>query len=674
MARSGMQVFNAEIKIYSGVPITKGRQIAFSTKAKQTAYFESKRVTTIANCKNIKLLGKQGVVRLNLTKAQLAQAQMISFKSPNFDDTIIYAHLIYPYTYVNNQCYAFAFQIDLIQTFMFDMTCNPTTVLEREHMSATDAATAATNPWDPDLWQLRTPEGLAYSRTMEPLNYDFSTEGGRVFDTPYMQDGTETSYLVYLSRIDFDYLDEGALPGFEPSEEFQDLIDWLINPTDGSACWCLVPGTAYYEGLVYNIPNNFFNTQNYIMCFNMSTMGKDKLDWLLGRLTKWGVLSSIVNIYKVPAEMFEFCVVRDLTTVDVIGKDTTISAPTVTLDPKLYNFPFSYLRLISPSGDQKELQYEKFSSMQSGSGSLQLTTVSDVADTPKLIVNPVGYENQGVVYGATYTDLDPMNAMIFDQVPTAPYNIDAFAAAMSAKAQELVRNHTNVQEMDFLLQGYALEARGEQVGYDYASYGAQTALDVASNLTGGGTSVANPKLPGVSDVMGFIHNTDMFEYNSKQVMGANLELAYQKDMVNEAALTLTSDLNTSTLRNYKRTKPAYASAQYIKPNGIGVSHYSAYEFFDILYVHAHLLESVMEQYDAYFRTYGYTSGRVGVPYICNFMKGTGDQPDWRTQPDGTKTTYCKTSPSAFTGRSYDVNSEWENVFDSGTIWIKGDDL
>ena len=37
---------NSTVNFYSDIPIVTGRQIAFSTKANQTAYFETKRVFT----------------------------------------------------------------------------------------------------------------------------------------------------------------------------------------------------------------------------------------------------------------------------------------------------------------------------------------------------------------------------------------------------------------------------------------------------------------------------------------------------------------------------------------------------------------------------------------------------------------------------------------------------
>lgn len=673
MARTGLQQFNAEIKLYEAIPVSSGVNIAFSTDAKRETYMATKRFKTISNCKNIKFYNDtNGVIRLNLTKTEIDKAAYISFKNPNYTDKLIYAQLVFPPTYINNETYEFQFFIDPLLSYQHDITCKPYTSITRQHLSESDAATAATNPWDPSLWQLRTPESITYGKSIEPLNYDFSTDGGSIFNTSLMQDGSETSILLYLSMIDLDALDKEYVDSTDtpvatdyPSYKFEAYLtngaDFYFDPRDG-----------VYHSTANVIPNNYYNTQNFIIawsggsrtCLGNTKSGLLHLNDFIKLITTWNCVSAILNMYKMPTDLLDHFSVNVLPSLN--GETTTIAAPTISHDPKLYNFPFSYLRIITPSDDQKEYQYEKFLDLQQGDSSFDFYSVTDISERPIIITAPLSYENTNIIPAAP-NDFDIKNAIIFSQIPTAPYIIDAYTAQMASTAASLIASHTTEKEISLKIQEYQNEANIIQTEYGAASSYAGVVGESASAL-----SLNNINPSGLLSAFG---NAASADERMKAAMGQQLKTAYEQDIYADAGSMLIGNTEGAAARNYRRTKAAYAANQYIKPNGDGFMHYSAYDFFDFLYVHVHPIDYIADQYDKYFSVYGYYSGAVDTPYICNFLKNSNDTtklPDWRTQADGLKTTYIQTANAEFSGAPINICKFFERAFDTGMIWINGD--
>ena len=125
--------FYTGVQLMENVPLTPKYEhtLRFSTKALQTAYFNTKIRT---NC-TFNFLSYQrhnsGVIRIQVGMSLLDKVNYMRFINIDHEDKYFYA-FITNMVYVNDNCTEIYYQVDVIQTWMFDYTMNPCYV-EREH-------------------------------------------------------------------------------------------------------------------------------------------------------------------------------------------------------------------------------------------------------------------------------------------------------------------------------------------------------------------------------------------------------------------------------------------------------------------------------------------------------------------------------------------------------------
>lgn len=147
---------DSHIKLYSGVQIIPGRQIAFSSKANQTSYFASKLVQDYTPCTYVR---RTYSVKAEVSMSVVKNCNYISFTNPDFENVTWYAKII-NYEYVNNACTEIFYAIDYFQTFMFDVNFEVCTI-DREQLSVTDYDKSVANPYDFSIVEMRTDENIA---------------------------------------------------------------------------------------------------------------------------------------------------------------------------------------------------------------------------------------------------------------------------------------------------------------------------------------------------------------------------------------------------------------------------------------------------------------------------------------------------------------------------------
>lgn len=168
---------NSTVKFYSDIPIVTGRQIAFSTKANQTAYFNSKLVATYTPTTYVRpneiLKVDSGVVPYTTAM----RINYLSFVNPDFENITWYAKVTST-NYTNNGCVEMTFALDLFQSFMNDIDFD-TCIMEREQLSVSDYDKSVANPYDYDIIELQTDESLPVPNEV----YDYPALFGQKDDT-----------------------------------------------------------------------------------------------------------------------------------------------------------------------------------------------------------------------------------------------------------------------------------------------------------------------------------------------------------------------------------------------------------------------------------------------------------------------------------------------------------
>lgn len=180
---------NTDITLYSGVDIGTCQQLAFSSHDKQRAYFQTKILKQYVKCTVVK--EKMGVIKVainpagqasagEITGAELASANYMSFVNQSFDNKTIYCYIV-DYVYLNNETAEIRYMVDYWQTWMFDVTFDPM-YIDREHLSQADWDKVEENPYRSDVPQMITreplPTPMGYEKPFYSVNYWHDPDSG----------------------------------------------------------------------------------------------------------------------------------------------------------------------------------------------------------------------------------------------------------------------------------------------------------------------------------------------------------------------------------------------------------------------------------------------------------------------------------------------------------------
>ena len=233
---------SSTVNLYRGVPYDAGRVVAFSSKAKQTAYFQKKLVRTAVPCTYVR---RTGEVRLEVPLSVAKNCNYISFVNPDFENITWYA-VIEDYEYVNNGCTAITYTIDYFQSLCFDVTFDPCSI-DREQLSVDDYNRSVKNPYNFNILEMQTAENInlpddAYDipdmmgeRTVSSSKRTFLPGGPE--DTPYEKTASDVMMytLVMASPIsqfglkdDGGYLnawDSSGVEGTFPADDLETMFN-----------------------------------------------------------------------------------------------------------------------------------------------------------------------------------------------------------------------------------------------------------------------------------------------------------------------------------------------------------------------------------------------------------------------------------------------------------------
>lgn len=706
--------FTSTVKLYKVEDIGNGRFPAFSTIANQTTYFESKKKHTVSNCKIIR--GK-GTMRVNVpTKTFYKDINYLSYINPDYDNKVFYG-LVTGYSYVNDQCTELSFAIDYIQTFMFDIECvEHETYIEREHLSAARKALEDANPFSKDLWELNTQEPLNVSEGIYNWGYVFHTHDYAVptpGTNPVIENDAELLFgelpsggvyagvkefktLVYVSNINFDDFadpDTGDNPTKDKFEAYVNCGGTVggTTYTAGSTDFCIDYSGTYHGGVsgsyYYNGDSLYsqFPAKTAIFCFDSESSTADQLtaETLLTDLTNWGCVSSIVNVVIVPTKLLFTAFYTSGNTPEVYSLNIKVPSLEYNNTPvnnkKLYRSPFSFIRIITPDGAKQEWSWERFRNIaEAYSNIVEVALACDLINGVSIIAMPCHYQNSyNEMELSIDKNVDTSAIVKYNKFPTAPYNIDAYLAQLSAIAQEKAKLNTELGAQERYADNFANYSR-LAAGYQAAELGSS----VISGLMSAGASITDEwsaKGANTLDVKGGFDLPLNIPGAVKGIIDAPIaqqerELRneiFMKDaaITADAARYLAGNGSGIFAQNYSQIKPAYAVDRYIPPTGDGFENYTVYGWLNIALQKMYLLPQYLEMYDKYFDNFGYTSGRTGVPYIMNFINGGTDQPYWVNGE-----TYVKTTDAHFKGTFQYVCDLWAQTFNGGIHWINGDNL
>ena len=706
---------DSTVALYRDVDIdmVSGVQIAFSSLANQNAYFASKLVMPEVTCTVVK---KTGRIRLQVAGSVVKNCNYISFINPSFDNKRIYARIL-DYDYINNECTEIAWQIDFWQTWMFDIdfeTCH----IDREHLSETEWGWSETNPYDQRIMEYLTPENNLACNKMLEKNY-YSQDDVYILDgDPNNGFATYMGYLIVASTINMSYLDSSASDWManRPSTMFKNLFKAILNQDESTL------GTATELGFIYsndfwgseieggatsdpdyklkfslsftqpNIKNIFDYTDvtgfnNTLISdtgtelsklgnpFNIYWVGRNGAQQIVDLYTQCGASSCILSIVEMPfvyfAGMFERSTETQGRYIEHLVETMKTSYYRVNANNKydasmrkLYTFPFSYMRVVATNNDVKEYHYEDFNGVANGGSDCDFGISTTPIGSTEIVCKPLGYKY-------SYNMQDNLYLRDFPQIP---YTTDAFVSYMASVAMSIISNNT-------------LDTQ-DQIGLSEISVKKGYAGVIASGLagaaqTGGGLATGNAG--NVASGVGTLA-TVPFNIKDKDLARslqdravASTQDAYNVLMgANEAAdFGSRPGQKNAIYENYDATKPAYAMNLYKGAStGYGIYNKDVSFYPRLTLIHVQLRDEILKKYNDYFKCYGYTSGRFGIPRVINYVIGNhsnDDVPHW-IDIDGNDTTFIKTADLHVKSSMLPVSVAIEGMFNSGVRMLKGETL
>lgn len=704
---------NSTITLYQDIPVDNGEQLVFASAANRERYFQN-HMALHGIQTPVTVVRKNGALRVELTPngltgAILSTCNYLSFINPSFDDKIIYARII-DYDYVNNEVAEIAYAIDYWLTWMFDVSFDDC-YIEREHLSVAEKNIEIQNPYDSRLYSLRTPEpSLGISEDLEKQDYSISYQDSNDVDGVQIGEMLTRSFaitqntgtLIILSSIDFADLDAEFqnTDVNSPSYKFKSLVENstlyglgyyyltadIVNYINGRY-------TGHVPGYI-NLPvngkssgwNNIFSgnpgpsprLKNIMGCsyiyyddpYYDGSLAHGDLDAFLGFLVRESCVSAIAGMFAVPNTLMALCaanVAEQVTAVylrSIVGDLTRKHVDNM----KLALYPFSYLRLITPNGDKKELKFEYFNQSEgSQSFSCELACYLDVSDQPSLIIAPCGYRMSGISYGDG-NDANIDEALVYQQFPTKPYMIDSYLAQCAASANQVMANRTVDAAYDLTQQVETNKSWLQNLGFVGEAMG-KAGRNVSALGTALGGSDMGRLVSGVGGAIGDLASSyktgvEQFTSRGKAENAANQWMG-AKDFL--------AGGDGAIVDNLRATRPAYACNKYVRSNGSGFLNFNLLSFFDVIALRVQLQDEIIIRYDEYFTRYGYASGRCGIPWICNYIAGVhgNDLPSWHTV-NGRDTTYVKTTDCHVVYANLPVAEAIKQMFNNGVRFIKGD--
>lgn len=652
------------MNLYEDIPIANGQQIGFTSRAKQSAYFNARRLRQITG--NVYLRHTTGEVKVSGETSQVMKANYLSFNNQSFDGQPFYGAIV-DFEYLNNDTVKIFFEIDWWQTFMFDAKWRSSRV-EREHLSEIGWQSAVANPYRNDIPELLTDEGLT---TGEEYEVDYKRTKGLIADngkhaisqaavntlSPTYRPGFEIiqptgqDHLVTQFGTNFAIEDPqstiAVVMHIATSEWVTSRLNSTWKPYINTVMTNVEPeydayANGFGRGYTVVVVNAGATGTNSDEPDGTNTARAENVKAILDDMAANGATSSILGMWVVPFAMLQsdlhFVISKSYSNGGVLAGGRTIPRVTIEpldyndipgypsiVNPKLRRFPFRYLRVTDPGGSSQGFEIERFSDPDS----CGLRVYSLFDDVPSVTVAPEGYNGHS---------LDYKRRLVYNTLPQMGYVTDSFLTYLSSMHQQALVNATPgdvaaaknplnqiSEKVTGAVQGLTRLATGDFSGPDrIQDAGRDSAIlrqaEAAGNLDAGqwGAVRAGDVSAGPFDGQRAAFTADIYHAgNAAGSLGRRLEQDYFECV-------------QVTLRGH-----------------------------------------ILSLYDDFLTAYGYSSTRIGVPRVAGWVHGQSDVPHF-VQFDGMRFTYVKTESAKVYGVLKVAAAAIGALFDNGVRMLDGD--
>lgn len=662
-----------KIKLYKDIPITDNVQIEFDNRAEQEEKFEARKIAEIDRCRYAR---RTGWIKIGWPTSLVAQGNYISFVNPNFENVTYYARIT-DYEYVNNGTTLISYEIDDWMTFCFDAKYSNCFV-EREQPSeavwsrATSGAPAHNCKYD---YYMTSAENLAVGEGLEKI-YTGSKlgTGGDVEYHPLITDKTDPNAdLCILMQIALPtQFDENYTLDADADQDSKVLFS-ILPQFDGFS--------GVYSSTVAGVPQSCL--YGYVNLHRtepdrLTSSGIVRFRRIIDYLTINNIVHTLINLYPLPryfvtgiCQKYVSAISEDMTSITVstksdagiIGFGAEFEPPAYDgLHPKLYMYPYRYLRVSSPDGSTKSFNFERTGFSD---GKLSFTIYPSCASAPKISCAPNMYGDTIRDASCTYGE-----RIDFDGIPVLPYTTDAYLA--------------------FLAQRYSQAFSGFTVSGTVADI-VSTAAGIATSLpTGGTTSTVTSMFDGSGHEVSRVGSDGTTQPGTASIASVG-SITQAVEGIGSPLVTMAEahavrgNLDKANTSRFAMARNGNIGSNYHKGSGdfqqfimdgLDAQTDTKMYGYRFRFTKVDLRPDIKAAYNDYFMTYGCTANRFGVPYVCNLMAGETDPellPHFVTH-NGETFTYVKTSGMSVFGVEAKHAANIANMFNNGVRLLKGSEL
>lgn len=549
--------FYTGVQLMENVPLTPkyDHTILFATKTAQTTYFTSK---IRQNC-DFNFLSYQrhalGVIRVQVGMDILDKVNYLRFYNLGHEDKYFYA-FVTGMSYVNDNCTEISYQVDVIQTWMFDYTINPCYV-EREHASSDE------------LGDNLVPESLEFGDYVCPY-----VEQIDYWDCMNGDTNVQNSGFLIIASQGPNGEHRGDVVSSQPTTLY---LTYCNNMTDFTNAL-----NAYSTGI----------TQSYepIIAINMFPL--------------WWTGTSVIGSYR---RFFRktFTLSQDWTY--GTGPFTAFDSTRGTVksysakNKKLLTYPYNFMVFESPDGSSLELKFENFKDIGSH---IQFSGKMSVFPIVETYMAPMWYEftymQQSVETGPLGDYTNPKYGLQSQCYPLVGTASDAFSAWWA-------QNRYNYPITDAYKQGINAAAKAYNT-HDTSTFGGlMEAIGdaVSSGIAGyrGGIDSSNNNFAGA--LAGGKALSAMLPFNTRWTKRStgNTQLAGLADIATQIGQA------NAEIEGHK----AMPSTCSTKASNAGIIHAMEFDSYKVYYTR--IRPEFAEIIDNYFTCFGYATHVVKVPNL-----------------------------------------------------------
>ena len=609
-----------EVYLYKGVPFSNNYidVLKFNNVAEQNSYFASLERLKI---EKMSYQRTNNSIRVPFEKDKILNYNYLSFKNKNYTDKVFYG-FITNITYINPNCSEIVFEIDVFQTWQFQINYRKC-YINREHQ----------NRWNAD--------GSPVINTI-PENLDIGNEYQYVGESSNLKENLqEVQWLCLVTSLDeTDYYSEkiagvsvtGGVPQYLQCFYYPIRIN---NPrASASLNEDYSRGEPLYENVfLEDLMNNFRNGSNlvnklksiYMIDYPPFNYGIDSQNTSSSHTA---IVSNAITPYKIYKDVDSNGNKSGEVIVYGLNKDYTgsygyfnctyqkpwerIKALTGVTESKLLMYPYSYFKVSDNRGNEKifKNEYTGFNS----DNKLEIDIRSCYGNTPKVIYNLSNY--LGI------TEQDMLDHSLINNEPNGLTIVDDYSAAyLQGNANTMRQTIENTINQGRLTNQLVKNTGvGNIIGSFMGNMG--NVVSGAGNIYSGtqaGVIAGSSAIASASgNIVGGLIGQDINEINTMAQTSLNNRMAIENDLAKRQDISNVAD---------------------------NVSLQGGNTFFNFLdrgrlrlFVR---LYQITPEYKAvltdYFRKYGYAIHKIKMPNIhtrkswnyvqvteCNF---TGDMPE-----------------------------------------------